>query len=834
MTYLRSRAVLAVLAVAVGGGSFFGCGAEADAPSERAASELPEALKARATAHVVVAARDGIAARWAGASLGRVEALYRPDVDGPAYYEVQVRAKDGAPAGYVVLSTADHDFPIVHFDDSGTPPTVRARAFAAKLGVDVTRVLRVGSDYYAEGIDGGIVGVDGRVERDALLAVPPELAQYREEMKAEAAATWRALVDEERAAREPASPQLTSVRPLDQHYLDGDALDRCAPFAYDAAQYLACTNTPAPDANCWTVGEMPHYRQLAPGEGQNTNWFKSGCGPTAWAVLVGWASRRGFEGDPDWTPFRMLYRADGLTQPLSNSPVIEAPLWWGGGNVPPPPNEDLFYFHGPWALERLTMAINDKIGTFGNPTTNGGATLPSSMANFNDYLRDVGIPADSMNVSDDTIGGAHTDAIKRSAIRYLCTYETPVIVGIDDLRHYPIVDHYYKRGGTEYYWTNQNSPSYWDVGWIAKSFFYAGTIIGKKAPPGIHVLNATYGAGAIGQPWGNAQVKLVASCEGKTTCTFSIDPFKLALPPATTFDAAYKCGADTTIQRVSWASDTGAGTVTLSCKKGTGTFSDPPPIPPGNATLTVQPTGHGRVTGTGIDCGAQCSATYLRGTQVTLTPIPDAGETFLGWTGGVCYGTGPCTVTMDFDKTVRPVFSSPPQTLSVAVSGSGRVTASPAGIDCPATCASAYPLGSAVTLTALPDPGWVFTGWSGACTGAFCTLTMSAPQSVTATFAPAGATQYTLTVIVDQGGAWPPGAGDVTSMPAGLSCHLGGDQVSVTCSASFPAGGIVTLQPTPAYAVAFVGFTGACSGATCAVTMDGDKLVTATFLGQVP
>jgi protein MpaA len=77
-------------------------------------------------------------------------------------------------------------------------------------------------------------------------------------------------------------------------------------------------------------------------------------------------------------------------------------------------------------------------------------------------------------------------------------------------------------------------------------------------------------------------------------------------------------------------------------------------------------------------------------------------------------------------------------TLSVALagSGSGRVTSSPAGIDCGSTCSYDYPSGIHVTLTATAAPGSSFASWSGAgCSGVgSCEVTMSAAQSVTATF----------------------------------------------------------------------------------------------------
>lgn len=54
-------------------------------------------------------------------------------------------------------------------------------------------------------------------------------------------------------------------------------------------------------------------------------------------------------------------------------------------------------------------------------------------------------------------------------------------------------------------------------------------------------------------------------------------------------------------------------------------------------TLTVSRSGEsaGVVTSTpvGIDCGNDCSEGYFYGTVVTLTPIPEAGAAFYGWTG---------------------------------------------------------------------------------------------------------------------------------------------------------------------------------------------------------
>jgi uncharacterized protein (TIGR03437 family) len=62
--------------------------------------------------------------------------------------------------------------------------------------------------------------------------------------------------------------------------------------------------------------------------------------------------------------------------------------------------------------------------------------------------------------------------------------------------------------------------------------------------------------------------------------------------------------------------------------------------------------------------------------------------------------------------------------------GKGTLTANPTG--------PSYPARTSVTVTAIPDAGSVFAGWSGACSGSgACKVTLDADKQVTATFSPA-------------------------------------------------------------------------------------------------
>ena len=165
-----------------------------------------------------------------------------------------------------------------------------------------------------------------------------------------------------------------------------------------------------------------------------------------------------------------------------------------------------------------------------------------------------------------------------------------------------------------------------------------------------------------------------------------------------------------------------------------------------------------------------------------------------------------------------------PLTAEKAGNGSGTINANQ--IACGATCSAFYDYGTVVTLTAGPATGSNFTSWSGcdAVSGATCTVTMNAAKSVTATF-----TLQTFPLNVSKSNLLL-GNGTVTSSSNPSSAN----QINCgpNCSATYNYGTVVTLTATPNFLSTFNGWSGCdtASGATCTVTINAARSVTAYFL----
>ena len=135
----------------------------------------------------------------------------------------------------------------------------------------------------------------------------------------------------------------------------------------------------------------------------------------------------------------------------------------------------------------------------------------------------------------------------------------------------------------------------------------------------------------------------------------------------------------------------------------------------------------------------------------------------------------------------------------------------------PVLCTAVYPVGTTVTVTATPDTGFDFMGWSLGCSGTgTCALSMDKDKQVSATFRES----QSFSLDVSRVGL---GAGTVRSNPDGIDC-------GTKCWASFASAAVVTLTATPAGGSTFLGWGGDCSGTgTCSVTMNANKNATAAF-----
>ena len=168
-----------------------------------------------------------------------------------------------------------------------------------------------------------------------------------------------------------------------------------------------------------------------------------------------------------------------------------------------------------------------------------------------------------------------------------------------------------------------------------------------------------------------------------------------------------------------WSGDlsgtTNPATLIFTGNSVTATFA-----PIGQYTLTVNKDGNGQVN-------LDKAGPYAPGTVVQLTAVPDSGWSFSSWSGDLTGSANPTTITMNTNKVVTAVFTQNKVSLTLTVLGGGHVDLDQAG---------PYIPGTVVQLTAVPDSGYTFSGWSGALTGSSnpTSLTMDADKAVTATF----------------------------------------------------------------------------------------------------
>ena len=278
--------------------------------------------------------------------------------------------------------------------------------------------------------------------------------------------------------------------------------------------------------------------------------------------------------------------------------------------------------------------------------------------------------------------------------------------------------------------------------------------------------------------------------------------------------------------------------------------------------LTVLAGSGGSVTGSG---------SFSHGSNPSISATPDTGYSFIGWNGEGTADPNASSTTVDMSqaRTLSASFSLNSYDLTVLAGSGGSVTGS-----------GSFSHGSNPSISATPDTGYSFNGWSGEGTAdpnaSSTTVDMSQARTLSASFS---LNSYDLTVLAGSGGSvsgsgsfshgtnpsisatpdtgysfngWngegiaDPSAPSTTvdmsqarSLSASFSLNsydltvLAESGGSVSGSGSFPHGSLVNVSATPNSGYSFVQWVGAgISDSTAPNTtliMNSDQSITAQF-----
>jgi len=133
-------------------------------------------------------------------------------------------------------------------------------------------------------------------------------------------------------------------------------------------------------------------------------------------------------------------------------------------------------------------------------------------------------------------------------------------------------------------------------------------------------------------------------------------------------------------------------------------------------TLTVSAGDGGSVSTPG--------GTFSQGTQVSITATPNDGYSFNGWSNGST--DNPLNVILNSNTSLTANFQEIVNTYTLAVGSEEGGSVSSEGGE--------YEEGTEVTLTATPDQGYQFSGWSNGLTDNPLTITINSNTTITASF----------------------------------------------------------------------------------------------------
>ena len=198
--------------------------------------------------------------------------------------------------------------------------------------------------------------------------------------------------------------------------------------------------------------------------------------------------------------------------------------------------------------------------------------------------------------------------------------------------------------------------------------------------------------------------------------------------------------------------------------------------------------------------GVSGAGNFAHGSFASITAIADEGYVFTGWSGkGVIDANAPnTTVSMTQARSISALFSLKSYALNISAGEGGSVTGT-----------GSFVHGSLASITATPDEGYAFTGWSGEGVtddnALSTTISMTEPRVVSATFS---LNEYALVLTGGEGG-------------------------SVTGTGSFVHGSLASITATPDEGYTFTGWSGEgvsnASASSTVVEMTAERSVLASF-----